>query len=296
MPVIITHLPPRHMDDFLALVVLREVFPLAEIRYIHPQSSELSVWKNDKNYILVDVGEDYDPEMNNYDHHHDKNLPCSFILIVKHFLSDEEKELILLHPAVHVIDAIDNFGFETAKQVYGLKPDKEVDKKRKTILLVDLEKYNIFPFFIEALKNTSNYDEFILYFYDCLDRARILEEPKRLIEEEEQKINKLLSKARVMDYKGIKVLYSQESFSPYHSQVFSETKADIIIERNKMNASHTSVIKNSSSPFYDRVDLNQLSQLYRQVFIHKTGFITVLDVPVENVDVVLILEKILSNI
>jgi len=281
---IVTHLPPRHLDDFFAVTIARKVYPLAEIKFVHPQSPEIAVWKRDKNFILIDVGEDYNPELNNFDHHQKKNFPCSLILVATHFLSGKEKYLLLNHPAIKAIDYIDNFGFKTASAVFGIKPDEEVDRKRKTILLVDLKKHDVFSFFIDALHRTSDYDSFISYLYDCLDEAGLLDEPKHLLEEEEKRFSEAFSKAIIITFNGIRILYSRESLAPEYYRVFSSTKADILIEKNRMNPGHTSVVKNSDSPFYDKVNLDRLSLLYRKVFTHKTGFMTVLDVPVEEID------------
>jgi len=293
-PVIVTHLPPRHLDDFLAVTIAKRVYPSAEIKFCHPQSPEIAVWKRDKNFILVDIGEDYNPELNNFDHHQDKNIPCSLILVAKHFLPEEDKELILNHPAVKAVDLIDNFGFKAASTVLDIKPDEEVDRKRKIILLLDLKEHDVYSFFIDALRNTNDYNSFISYLYDHLDEAGLLDTPKRLFEEEEEKFKKALSKVVTVNFNGLKILYSRESLAPEYYRVFSLTGADVLIEKNRMNPSHTSIVKNSASPFYDRINLDRLSLLYRKVFIHKTGFMTVLDIPVEEVDLLKVI-RVLSD-
>jgi len=293
---IVSHLPPRHLDDFLAITIVRKVYPSAELKFVHPQSPEIASLRSDGNSILIDVGEDYNPELNNFDHHHDKDLPCSLILVAENLLSGKEKDLILSHPAVKVIDFIDRFGLQKAIATLGIKPSEEIDEKRKTILLLDLEKHEIFSFFVDALLNTGDYDSFVSWLYDRLDEAGLLSEPKSRLEEEEKKFNRILSEAITITVKGVRVLYSKESFAPEHYKVFSLTKADLLIEKNKMEPRHTSVIKNSASPLYEKIDLSRLSLLYEKVFLHRTGFMIVLNVPVEEVDVVKVLEVLFSEL
>lgn len=113
---IVSHLPPRHLDDFLAVAYLKYLFPQAELEFVHPQRVPLE-YLQDSKIILVDVGSVYDPEKNNYDHHQNINLPCSLVLVLKHFSDMDIENNYLLQ----VIDFIDRFGLSKAIAKFGIK-------------------------------------------------------------------------------------------------------------------------------------------------------------------------------
>ena len=79
---IITHPGKAHFDEFFAICIL---FVLAdrciEIERKDPTEEEL----NDPNIIVVDVGMKLQPELNNYDHHQEKELECAYVQVAKYF-------------------------------------------------------------------------------------------------------------------------------------------------------------------------------------------------------------------
>jgi hypothetical protein len=83
---IITHPGHAHRDDFLsvcfALALCAEENNLPIVKRKNPTNEEL----NDPNILILDVGEKYDPESNNYDHHQferDHDACCSLTLLFK---------------------------------------------------------------------------------------------------------------------------------------------------------------------------------------------------------------------
>lgn len=283
---IVTHNPPRHTDDFLSIALLRQKYPEAQLEYVHPQSVPED-YLADPEVVVVDVGGLYDEEKRNYDHHHDREIPCSLVLVLKHEFP-EIYEKVKDHPAVQYIDLADRFGGREAGQRLGVPFDRDVEEKRKVIMMVDLENdayvKEISEGFLKAIESTSDYNAFLKALYEDLDRKGVLEEPKRKIEEELRKFREKVEKAEIKEINGLKVVYSRESFAPYHSKVFTELGADVIIERNSMNGNHTSIIKNTSSPKTANLDLSKVFSAYPKIFIHQTGFIAVVDRSVEDVD------------
>lgn len=79
MQKIITHLPPFHFDDFMAVSLLKYRYPDATIERVHPQNLS-----HEDNAIYVDTGGKYDGERY-FDHHHDLNLNSSIVLVLKRF-------------------------------------------------------------------------------------------------------------------------------------------------------------------------------------------------------------------
>lgn len=280
---IISHLPPRHMDDWLAIAFLKSLFSDAEVEYVHPQRVPGEYYDDDR-ICLIDIGGKYDPEKNNFDHHQNLDLSCSLILIWKKYGNfDIEK-----YPVVKIIDHIDRFGVKEASVKFGFELSKEIDDMRKEILLIDPARYykDIMKAFIIALNEAKDdYNDFIRVFYRGLEESEGLKLAKEQIKKEREELERKLKNIKIFDIKGLKVVVSFESLAPYHYEVFSQLKADIIVERNKMNPRHTSVIKNTASVKAKSVDLSKLFGVYPKVFIHATGFIVVLDIEIENFDV-----------
>ncbi|MDT8420400.1 MAG: MYG1 family protein [Desulfuromonadales bacterium] len=77
---IIVHPGSAHRDDFLAVSILLTVLDPVEVFRREPTQEDLA----DPNTYVIDVGMEYDPKKNNFDHHHDPSLPCAFHLVMKH--------------------------------------------------------------------------------------------------------------------------------------------------------------------------------------------------------------------
>jgi hypothetical protein len=77
---IISHPGSAHKDDFMSVSVLLAALGDAKVFRREPTPEELA----DPHTYVVDVGMDYDPAKNNFDHHQDSSLPCAFHLIMKH--------------------------------------------------------------------------------------------------------------------------------------------------------------------------------------------------------------------
>lgn len=103
----------------------------------------------------------------------------------------------------------------------------------------------------------------------------MLEEGKRLLEEEERKAREILERAQTIHYKGLKILYSKETLPD--KSVLQEYS--LLIERNAFNPKHTSIIRGKAD-----VDLSRVFRKYEKVFLHKNGFIAVINREVEEID------------
>lgn len=271
---IVTHLPnPSHLDDFIATSLLFSITK-AEIDYVHPQKVTQDMLLS-KEIALVDVGMSYDPEYNNFDHHQDKNIPCSAVLIKNHFFPEIETNAFL-----HAVDIIDRFGFKHAMNLGLCKYDDEIDKKRKTILLISVQK--AYPHVIYTLKQNVNYEEGIELLYERLQNAykEEVSEMRKKVEEEVQRLLTVLSKVQILTINDIRIGISHEQISPGIPKAFDLLKLDIIIEPNIFNNNHTSIIVNTSS---EKAELahklaDKLMENYNIIFIHATRFIRVLDV------------------
>lgn len=130
---IVSHLPPRHMDDTLAILYLKARYPEAEIEFVHPQQDEekLKEYREDPEVILVDVGGDYEPAKGNFDHHQDLNLPSSIKLVLQgkeENLSENAKRFI------QIVDEIDRKGFPNVSGKYNLPRDVVIADLQRAFL------------------------------------------------------------------------------------------------------------------------------------------------------------------
>jgi hypothetical protein len=198
--------------------------------------------------------------------------------------------------AVRFIDLTDRFGVKKASELTGVPLNSEEDRMRKEILLIDLSKYGqiVGEIALETLSTFDKYSDWLRNFYQRLDKKGFLDEPRAILAREEALYQAKLAKAKIIQRKDLKILISNESLAPNHFRVFNETGADLVIERNAMNVQHVSVIKNTSSSKTKDIDLAKVFDLYPKVFIHPNGFIAVVGVPFENVDIEKILKILLD--
>ena len=289
---IVSHVSPRHMDDFIAISFLKSKFPNADVEFIHPQKVSYD-YIIDPEICLVDVGGNFLPEFKNYDHHQNLHLKASFILVLIHEFQDKSLiKKIIEKESVRFIDLTDRYGVKRASEMTGVPLNMDEDRMRKEILLIDLSKWGelIGKIAIETLLIYNKYSDWIRNFYKSLDEKNLLDEPRAILAREEALYQEKLAKVQVIQKNNLKILISSESFAPNHFRVFNETGADLIIEKNSMNREHTSIIKNTVSTKTARINLIKVFEMYPKIFIHPNGFIAVIDIPFEKVDV----EKILK--
>ncbi|MCC6026679.1 MAG: MYG1 family protein [Caldimicrobium sp.] len=276
---IVSHKEPRHMDDFIAISILKMSNPNAIIETVHPQRVPAEYY-DDKSVCLVDVGEKFQPDLMNFDHHQDINLNCSLILILKHIYGLSEISKVL-----KFIDIADRYGVKKASEELGVKLDPREDMLRREILLIDLNRYGAQVG--EVFWNSLLMDDYSLWIrkvYTELEAKGLLDEPREKIKQEEKKYKEKVNKVEIREYGNVRVAFSAESLAPYHYRFFEETGTDLLVERNSMNSEHTSVIKNTSSEKTKNIDLSRVFEEYPKVFLHQNGFLAVLGVSFEEVD------------
>ncbi|MCX7770842.1 MAG: hypothetical protein N2202_07150 [Proteobacteria bacterium] len=295
MKKIVSHLPPRHLDDFLALSVLKNLFVDAEIEFINPQKVP-AYYYDDKEIALVDIGEKHSPEFNNFDHHQDINLPCALALVLKKFFRIK----INNSPLLNIIDKIDRFGFFQAKKIlaeagHELKTDESIENKRRILLFTDLSIYGqvVGRHFLENI-SLKDYEFYIKSLYSLLESLGALEIPKQMVKKEDGEFEEKIQNIKVFEISGLKIALLKDHVSAKLNEVFNRTNADILVEPNGMEVNQTVIIKNGKSAFYDKIDLAKIFTKYNKVFIHATGFLAIVDIPVERInieDFVIIVDK-----
>jgi hypothetical protein len=290
---IVSHVKPRHMDDFLAVALLKTKYPDAQIEFLHPQQIPVEYYI-DQSICLVDVGGKFEPSLKNYDHHQNLNLKASFVLVLIHEFDKTLVKKIVESQTTKFIDLTDRFGVRKASELTGVPLNSVEDQMRKEILLIDLLNSGVIvgEIALKTLLSFEKYSDWIKEFYSRLDELKLLDEPRAQIAREEALFKQKLAKAQIIHKNEFKILISNETLSPHHFKVFNELEVDIIIERNSMNRHHTSIIKNTSSNKTTQIDLAKIFDLYPKVFIHANKFIAVIDISIDKIDI----EKILNLI
>jgi len=249
---IATHPNPRHVDDLLSVALLSQKYPEAEITFVHPQNEEkLSELREDPSVILVDVGGDYNPELKNYDHHQDPELPFSFRLVLKHEFPEYQRvfeENPLWKREFDFFDLQDRKGFKAAKEAY---PDVS------TSIIED-----------SLIKDLAQTTEGLR----MIGRAF-----KRMLDKELENV-KALDRIEQVEINGWKVLIDREGIQG--GKVFGKYRdAHLLIQVNSFDPNDTSVIKNTSNPETAEIDLSKLKD--KAKFVHPAGFIAVLPKPLD---------------
>jgi hypothetical protein len=181
----------------------------------------------------------------------------------------------------------------------GLKPNKEIDELRRIILMANLDDPNVAQTISEVLnkyiteKKDVGLDDFIKELHQVLLEKGMLKDAYKKIEEEKKQFEENLKNASLYEANGYKIAFTTNSFSPRTGDAFKELGADIIIERNTQNPNHTSIIKNTANENTKDIDLNKVFlNDDEKVFIHPTGFIAVMNMPIENVNVNGLIERL----
>lgn len=94
---ILTHAGTFHADEVLAAAFLKLIFPSADIVRTYTPSTEQFA---DPNCIILDIGRQYDIDLNNFDHHQNKDLDATNMLILNRYyfeanLSEREKDYLV---------------------------------------------------------------------------------------------------------------------------------------------------------------------------------------------------------
>ncbi len=275
---ICSHPEPRHLDDFLAIAYLSYIHNITSIEYLHPQNIPQS-YLSSPQIALIDIGNSYNPNLNNFDHHHDLNTPCSFILTLKHFPSNIPEN----HPFITIIDHIDRFGFAHAKNLFSITPSEKIDTMRKIILLLDPIKHN--KYIIQALtlslNHSNSFNHFIENIYEFLNNLKLLETAKEIIKNEKKEFYEKIKFLKFFFLENLKIGYSPIQIRNT-GKIFKMFHLDILILPGHFSTNETIIIKSNYSS--KNINLNTLSNKFPVSFIHPNGFLSVIKLPINKIN------------
>ncbi len=110
---IITHPGTAHSDDFLACCVLMAKYGVPVERR-DPTQADL----DNSEILVLDVGGQYNPAKLNFDHHHDLNIQCSLVLVLKWL--DLHEKFQRAYRWYDNVDFRDRNGVQRLGEKYGL--------------------------------------------------------------------------------------------------------------------------------------------------------------------------------
>lgn len=85
---IIVHPGRYQADEVLGVVEMKIIFPqLLDVPVVRSRPTDEEL--NDPSVLVIDCGERYQPELNNFDHHQDTELSCSARLLWEYFYPEE---------------------------------------------------------------------------------------------------------------------------------------------------------------------------------------------------------------
>jgi hypothetical protein len=77
---IVTHAGQAHRDDFISVALILAIFQnVIKVFRRDPTAEELA----DPEVCVVDVGGNLNPELNNFDHHQERDLDCALVQVLK---------------------------------------------------------------------------------------------------------------------------------------------------------------------------------------------------------------------
>lgn len=245
---IITHAGFSHADDLLSVALLLTKFPAATIhRVARVDERDL----DDPEVIVVDVGGKFEPEKSNFDHHHDRNLPASLIMVIQHFFPEIPEDI----EELQWISDWDTMGPVATQKKWGVNLPSFRDPIAEVVLRVFSRVKVIEP-------GDLLHDALVMLGSELLE---FLREQKEFIEKAKN--------AEVFEVKGLKVVKLSENVPVrFVKKVHSDVA--IVVQPNQREPGKLSVTRIDDHP---RVDFNRVREMHGVFFVHATGFMAVVE-------------------
>lgn len=245
---IVVHNGQAHSDDLLAVALLMTKFPNAEVHRV-PSVSEKDL--EDPEVIVVDVGGRFEPEKSNFDHHHDRNLPASLIMVIQHFFPEIPEDI----EELQWISDWDTMGPVATQKKWGVNLPSIRDPIAEVVLRAFSKAKIVKP-------GDLLHDMLIMLGSELLE---FLKEQKEFIEKAKS--------AEVFLVKGLKVVRLAENV-PIRFVKKVHPDVAIVVQPNQREPGKLSVTRIDDHP---RVDFNRVRELEEVTFVHPTGFMAVVE-------------------
>jgi uncharacterized UPF0160 family protein len=314
---IVTHDGVFHADEVMAVAMLKLCIYVEEVIRTRDEET-IKIAKNNEDYIVLDLGGEFEPKLNNYDHHQAsfwlKNIKSGILystvgLIWRDYgyacihaivpnANDHHQDIIygrMYEDIISVIDANDNGDFEAR--------DKILAKNKSVVNIA-----SIVPVFNPAWEDNANTEEHKQKEDKAFEEAVnvCMSIIKKYIEkaygdlQAEEYVRKQFAKTNV--YKEILVL---DKFAPWKKALIEENKVlgengykfKVVIYPNKTNTQYIAeAVKgpDGTDKFLfpkhlrgqPKESLKALSGCDSIEFVHRTGFLAVFNDKEELIDFV----------
>jgi len=259
---IVTHPPPHHIDDYLAVSLLLHKWcdilkkHNVTLKFARNASDVENVLRSEQYDLafVIDVGGKYGVEgrVRYYDHHHDANLPCSLILVLKHEFPEIYEKAVkvpILKKLLEYIDARDRFGPFKAAEMLGITDPHGVLRYLPNILISSPSK-----------ELGQKFLQFLQSYATAAENTDVVK----------------VGEVSVAIYRG-------DPKAVFPGTIFDVTNADIVIMPNIRNPQQTSIYRNDVSPIKERIELSNVGKLFKIAFLHPNKFLAVVDAGLSDV-------------
>jgi len=245
---IVTHSGNAHLDDLLGAALL-------SFKYHVPIERRASIDDFEDDTIYLDIGRRYEPPYF-LDHHQSLDIPCSLILVIRHHFP-ELADLDI--PEIQYVDVRDRFGLYKAVNFH--VPSE--------LLFFERIFTRWFASISYITPEDEDYDILVwlgkrFYFYI------------KYRSEELRRYEEILSRGRLMEFNGVKVLLLDDDMPPYEVANRRED-VHVIIQPSSRNRNNYSVIK--LAPHQEKVSLDDVARYLEDkgklVFYHANKFMLV---------------------
>ena len=268
--IVIHHAKPYHLDDYLAVSLLLYKYKNQIERKEIKNPNEIDLENLKKQYdliIFVDIGNRYEinDKIRFYDHHHNINIPCSLILILKHEFPKLYEKVLKIEPIrklIEYIDVRDRFGEAKAHSMFGICETFPLIRFLMSILMSE-------PNVVIG----ENFINLIESYYKVYETSKLYN-----IDDVKVVIN-------YGDPREVPVSVICDVFNP-----------DMIIQKNVREPDKISVVKNQYSPLYDKINLEKLREILPVTFIHPNKFMCVIAKSINEVNEEFVKKIILTSL
>lgn len=252
---VVTHAGNAHADDLLAVAVLLTKYnvPVHRVRKVTQEDLD------NPRVVVVDIGGEYNPDRNNYDHHQDRNLPCSLVLVLQEF--GYTRGELLEVDEIRFVSEWDARGAIAVQKEWGLKLPPFRELISELVIRIFSEQEVIYPETVmhEMLKQLGAY------------LLKYIKETREFIE--------AARNAKVEEIKGVKVVKLDKNV-PIRFVKKVHPDVGVVVQPNLRTEGAMSLTRVDDHP---KVNFKKVQEF--ATFVHPTGFMAV--VAEEKVDEVL---------
>lgn len=284
---LVSHPEPAHIDDVVGLALLLERRD-GRGRILRPayQGPEIDAWadaaRSGRDVALVDVGGRDDPPRF-FDHHQDLALPCAAVLVARALGYTS----FVQSPAARFMSVKDTRGFAAAARKCGERPPPAINLAESWITAgvarPDPEEARAIASVCAAPFACRTYGRFITELHDALPERSLARGREILARRREEEMSAIRSAAIVRI--GDLCLAVGSAPLPFAARAYDLLSADLLVSPTP-DARGVCITRDSRKRRLARLDLSRAGEATgrRVVFVHKSGFLVILEGSPEGLD------------